>query len=154
MQYPAGHGHAGLASNFVDLAHVKAKPGGTLALVLPITAIQGSSWGHARKLLADTYENITVATIANIGNRERAFSADTGMVETLIVATKKTDTVNSAPVPRHSSSICTGVRPAYWKLPKWPGSLSNCLHRQVRGISGHRLVKAVAQVCASRQLPK
>ena len=30
-----GHGNAGLASNFMDIAHAKLKPGGILALVLP-----------------------------------------------------------------------------------------------------------------------
>ena len=32
---PAGHGNAGLASNFLDLAHTKVKPGAVLALVMP-----------------------------------------------------------------------------------------------------------------------
>ena len=37
-----GHGNAGLASNFIDLAHTKVKnPGGILALVLPASFLQG-----------------------------------------------------------------------------------------------------------------
>lgn len=32
---PAGHGNAGLASNFLDLAHMEVKAGGTIAFVLP-----------------------------------------------------------------------------------------------------------------------
>ncbi len=36
---PAGHGNAGLASNFVDLAHVKVRPGGVVAMVLPLSSI-------------------------------------------------------------------------------------------------------------------
>ena len=40
----ASNGNAGLASNFVDLAHAKLKPGGVLALVLPAIAVSGASW--------------------------------------------------------------------------------------------------------------
>ena len=89
LDRPAGHGNAGLASNFIDLAHVKVKPGGTVALVLPIAAIQGASWQPVRALLAAQYAGITVVTIAGAGNHDRAFSADTGIAETLILATKR-----------------------------------------------------------------
>ena len=93
---PAGHGNAGLASNFIDLAHAKVKPGGVVALVLPMTAIQGSSWEATRALLSDRYTDIVVVTIAASGSLDRAFSADTGMAEALIVATKRRDR-NGAP---------------------------------------------------------
>ena len=87
---PAGHGNAGLASNFIDLAHVKVKSGGTIAFVLPIAAIQGASWKPARDLLSHHYANVALVTIAASGNLDRAFSADTGMAEALVVATKRT----------------------------------------------------------------
>ena len=89
LSQPVGHGNAGLASNFIDLAHVKLKPGGVLALVLPATFAQGESWSNARNLLAKRYQDITIATIANDGATNRAFSADTGMAEVLVIATKK-----------------------------------------------------------------
>ena len=91
LSQPFGHGNAGLASNFIDLAHVKLKPGGVLALVLPATFAQGESWSNARNLLAKRYQDITIATIANDGATNRAFSADTGMAEVLVIATKKID---------------------------------------------------------------
>ena len=91
LESPAGHGNAGLASNFIDLAHAKARPGGVVALVLPIAAIQGGSWRAARNLLAARYTDVAVVTIAASGNLDRAFSADTGMAEALIVATKRRD---------------------------------------------------------------
>ncbi len=91
LESPAGHGNAGLASNFIDLAHAKARPGGVVALVLPIAAIQGGSWQAARSLLAARYTDVAVVTIAASGNLDRAFSADTGMAEALIVATKRRD---------------------------------------------------------------
>ncbi len=88
LDRPAGHGNAGLASNFIDLAQAKVKSGGVVAFVLPIAAIQGASWRQARQLLAERYCNVAVIAIAAAGNTERAFSADTGMAEALLVATK------------------------------------------------------------------
>ena len=87
-----GHGNAGLASNFIDLTHAKAKPGGVVALVLPITFVQGVSWQAARVLFAGDYADIVVVTVAAAGNTERAFSADTSMAEVLLVATKRDET--------------------------------------------------------------
>ena len=88
LDAPAGHGNAGLASNFVDLAHVKTRPGGVLALVLPAACVSGGSWEDFRRLLEREYEDLTVLTIAAHGQTDLAFSADTGMAEALVVATK------------------------------------------------------------------
>ena len=85
----AGHGNAGIASNFFDLAHVKAKPGGTIALVLPAASVSGQSWAGMREILVNEYRDLVVVTIAASGGTDRAFSADTGMAEALLVATKK-----------------------------------------------------------------
>ena len=85
---PAGHGNAGL-SNFIDLAHAKVKAGGTIALILPIVAIQGFSWKPARDLLVKHYSKIAVVTISAAGSHDRAFSADTGIAEALVIATKR-----------------------------------------------------------------
>ncbi len=84
----AGHGNAGLATNFIDLAHAKTKPGGVIALVLPAAFASGSSWEDARRLLEREYEDLAVFTVAAYGQMDRAFSADTGMAEALVVATK------------------------------------------------------------------
>ena len=89
LSRPAGHGNAGLASNFIDLAHAKLKPGGVLALVLPATFAQGESWDGARKMLTEHYRDITVVSIVSAGPTDRAFSADTGMAEVLVVATRR-----------------------------------------------------------------
>ena len=93
----AGHGNAGLASNFIDLAHQKLKPGGVLALVLPLTATSGSAWGGARALLARWYRDITVIAIATTGSEDRAFSADTGMAEALVLAVKREERLEATP---------------------------------------------------------
>jgi len=83
-----GHGNAGLASNFMDLAHDKLKEGGVLALVLPFSFASGESWDNARKALSRNYSDITIVSIAASGDTDRAFSADTGMAECLVLATK------------------------------------------------------------------
>ena len=85
---PVGHGNAGLASNFVDLAHGKVKQGGVVALVLPIAFVQGASWRAARELFVREYCDVVVISLAATGSTDRAFSADTGMAEVLVIATK------------------------------------------------------------------
>ncbi len=86
---PAGHGNAGLASNFIDVAHAKLRPGGILALVLPASFMQGKAWEPARTLIHQHYRDILIVGIATDGSTDRAFSADTGMAEVLLVATRK-----------------------------------------------------------------
>ena len=86
----AGHGNAGLASNFMDIAHAKLKrDGGVLALVLPTSFLQGASWAGARRMLEEHYRDIAIVSIAATGSTNCAFSADTGMAEVLIIANRK-----------------------------------------------------------------
>ena len=84
-----GHGNTGLGSNFLDLAHVKIKPGGTIAFVLPLTVVSGADWAKARRLLTEYYKDICVVSISSVGATDAAFSADTGMAEVLIIATRR-----------------------------------------------------------------
>ena len=79
------HGYAGLASWFVAVADRMVKSEGTIALVLPMTALQGSSWLKVRQLIARNYRDVTVLTIATSNQDDQSFSADTGMAEALIV---------------------------------------------------------------------
>ncbi|MDE0160875.1 MAG: hypothetical protein OXL98_03995 [Acidimicrobiaceae bacterium] len=85
----AGSGHAGLASNFVDLAHAKVKPGGVVAFVLPATFVVSSAWSRTRRLLEEHYEDVVVVSIAAHGSTDRAFSDDTAIAEVLVVATRR-----------------------------------------------------------------
>ena len=84
-------GHAGLASNFMDLGHRKLRDGGVLAAVLPFAFVRGKAWQGARETLANCYSDIHLTSIANTGGTALAFSADTGMAECLVVATKRRD---------------------------------------------------------------
>ncbi len=87
--HPASHGNAGLGSNFIDLSHAKLRPGGVLALVIPLTFVQGGAWSNARDLIRRHYKDILVVGIAAGGEKERAFPADTGMAEIRLVVTKR-----------------------------------------------------------------
>ena len=81
------HGNAGIASGFAALADKKLKPGGVLALVLPLSAASGLSWEKFRRMLESDYAELTVVSIAS--SRENvSFSSDTGMSECLIIARK------------------------------------------------------------------
>ena len=79
------HGYAGLASYFTALADRMVKKDGTIALVLPMTSLQGSSWEKVRQLVAEYYRNVSVITISANKPNEQSFSADTSMAETLLI---------------------------------------------------------------------
>ena len=79
------HGYAGIASWFVALADRMVRKDGTIALVLPMTALQGVSWQKVRQLLAKSYRDVRVLTIAAARQDDSSFSADTGMAETMVV---------------------------------------------------------------------
>ena len=80
---------AGLSTNFFDLANLKLKPGGVLALILPVTSVSGPAWEKFRDCLHRFYSNITVVSLAGIGSGDRSFSDSTGIAEAMIVATKR-----------------------------------------------------------------
>lgn len=83
---PIGNGNAGLAADFLDLVIRKSRDDGTVALVLPLSALSGSAWERARKEIRGKYTDIIVVTIAASGSFQRSFSADTGMAECLLIA--------------------------------------------------------------------
>ena len=81
------HGNAGIASAFAGLAHKKIKPGGVLALVLPLSVANGLAWQGFRQMIDSGYTDMAVLSIAANG-RDMSFSSDTGMAECLVVARK------------------------------------------------------------------
>ena len=91
------HGNAGIASAFAALSHRKLKPGGVLALVLPLSAAAGLSWQSFRQMLAAEYTDLSVLSIAANG-KDMSFSSDTGMAECLVIARKAPPA--TAPAPR------------------------------------------------------
>ena len=82
------HGNAGEASAFLVIADRKLKPGGVLALVMPLSLMPGDAWDACRELLAKNYSGLIFASIAGHGSEEMSFSADTGMGECLVIGRK------------------------------------------------------------------
>ena len=80
----AGHG-----SSFAVLADRMVKPGGRVALVLPVTALSGESWRDIRKMLSSRYQIEFV--VSSHDSELRSMSYDTGIAEALLIARKLTD---------------------------------------------------------------
>ena len=85
--YTLSHGQAGLGSDFGNLSLMRMKSGGVLSHVLPLTAAHAESWQRWRQGIETHFDEITA--IANVGHQEESMSADTGMNEMLLVATKR-----------------------------------------------------------------
>lgn len=115
---PAADGHAGLATNFADLADAKLKDDGVVGLILPLATLTGESWRKTRALLTTRYDDIVVITLAATGTGAQAFSADTGMGECMIVArrTSKTPakgrTITYVSLRRRPAELFEGVEVA------------------------------------------
>ena len=92
-----GDGNAGLASDFVDLADRMLKKNGKsrMGVILPTTCLAGSDWRKVRNMWATEYHDVVVITIADAKGESCAFSADTGMTECMVVATKGKKTDNT-----------------------------------------------------------
>ena len=86
------HGHAGLSSAFAALADRKVKPGGILALVLPLTATAASSWRKFRQMIGSSYSDVMVVSVAAAEDSDLSFSSDTDMAECLFFARKQRST--------------------------------------------------------------
>ena len=89
-----GDGYAGLGSQFAAIADNMVKSGGHIALILPISSMLGGSydgrtirsWQKLRRMLAESYGDIVIVTIAKPTTWESAFSADTHIAEAIIIA--------------------------------------------------------------------
>ena len=93
-----GDGNAGLGTQFTAIANNMVKPGGHVALILPLSAMLGGSdspsarsWLKLRGLLAENYNDIIVVSIAQAAKIDSSFSADTDMAEVLIIARRLKD---------------------------------------------------------------
>ena len=97
---------AGHASSFTVLADRLVKPGGRIALVLPVTALSGTSWREVRRMLSSRYEIEFV--VSSHDPNLRSMSYDTGIAEALLVARRLT----SAETPQGR-----GVFVNLWRAP-------------------------------------
>ena len=97
--------YAGLASHFVELAGRKARAqGGRVALVLPLSALSGGSWGGIREQWRTTMEDLVAVTIAGAGADDSSFSAFTGMAECLVIGARSDKDTQTL---RHSDTRST-----------------------------------------------
>ena len=92
--------YAGLASHFAELAHRKVRGDGAVALVLPLSALSGGSWDGVRARWRDGYRDAVAVTIAGAGDGDSSFSADTGMAECLLVASRANGDATARAEPR------------------------------------------------------
>ena len=85
---------AGMAASFLVLAKHKAKLGsGRIGFVLPLTCAFADSWKETREMVeAEFKEIVVIATAIGSSTQPVAFSADTGMEEMLLVATRRKTT--------------------------------------------------------------
>lgn len=86
MKGTAANQRAGHASSFTVLADRIVKPGGRIALVLPVTALSGESWREVRQMLASRYEIEFV--VSSHDPNLLSMSYDTSIAEALLVARK------------------------------------------------------------------
>ena len=84
-------GKSGFVSAFVDLADKKLKTGGTMGFILPLTVLRSPTTEKLRDMWATEYNNVVVITMAQAKAQGSAFSADTGMAECIVLATKGVD---------------------------------------------------------------
>jgi hypothetical protein len=135
-------GNAGQASAFVALAHRKLKPGGTMAMVLPLSILAGTDWDKCRVFLRREYKDLCVVTIAAKYDIKASFSADTGMAECLVIATKSaTDTkrglfVSLARSPSsdlEGRAIANAIRALRGRCHKLEDGLAGGTHVRVGG---------------------
>ena len=84
-------GTNGFVSAFVDLADKKLRNGGIMGFILPLTVLRSPTTRKLRDMWATEYHNVVVITMAQAKAENCTFSADTGMAECIIVATKGVD---------------------------------------------------------------
>jgi hypothetical protein len=126
----SAHGNAGEASIFLVLADRKVKPGGVLALVMPLSLMSGEAWEASRAMLAKHYSDLVLVSIAGHSDEEMSFSADTDMGECLLIG-RKADVVSSRAI-----FVVLKERPAY---PLLGSTAANEIHSLIESNSLRRL---------------
>ena len=86
--YKMSNGQAGLATDFGDLCNIRLAFNGVYSTVLPQTAAHAGTWTNWRSEVEKDFDNIVAIANTSSENLE-SMSADTGMSEMLVVATKK-----------------------------------------------------------------
>lgn len=115
---------AGMAASFLALARQKVKPGGKIGFVLPLTAAFADAYSRTRQMIQEEFENIIAVTAS-----DGSLSADTGMQEMLLTATRRKDK------SRASSPIrCVTLRSVPSRLGE-AGEVARAIREAVRKVS-------------------
>ena len=85
---------SGMAYFFSVLAQTKVKPGGTIALILPMAALAGSNgvrsplkgWPRFRRKLREEFNGIKIVSVTAYNNQTATFSEDTSTSEVMVIA--------------------------------------------------------------------
>lgn len=85
----AWHGKAGLATNFIDLAHKKLKMGGIFSIIIPAAFAAGEAWKKSRNLLNKWYDDLAVLSLVSVGKNTNAWSADSANAEVMVLGRKR-----------------------------------------------------------------
>ena len=89
---------AGMAASFLALAQRKICPGGRIGFVLPLTAAFSDTWECTRQMIESDFEYIMAIAIESGQALGRdALSADTGMEEMMLVATRRSTEQQKSP---------------------------------------------------------
>ena len=84
----------GMGLHFSHIADLMVKPGGTIALLLPMSAVtshnenvnSNEGWSSFRRKLVERYRNIRIISIAGFEDSKSNFSHDTGIAEIMLIA--------------------------------------------------------------------
>ena len=125
-----GHGNAGLGSSFLDVAWSKTRPGGQIGFILPSVLLSGGAWASAREVLKRRFEDVVFVTLANAEPTGRAWSADTHMAETMLLARKR-ETDEDAETPVRYVNVRARPRTEAEAL-----LLADAIHRPAQGAEG------------------
>ena len=135
-KHAANRPDKGLGPMFAVLAQKLTAPGGTMALILPMTAVSSSAaaargkpagWEAFRQTTAANFNDITVVTTPNDPRHQGSFSSNTGISETIIIARK----LRKGEQPRRTARfICLTGLPG-------TGDQAATLARAIRDHSNH-----------------
>ena len=89
LTHRAGHGGAGLASYFIDVATRLLADRGILSMIVPATIAGGAAWTAARRHLARHYDGIDMVSISAPTPPERRLSSATDINEVLVIARRR-----------------------------------------------------------------
>lgn len=96
---PAINLKAGMAASFLVLARNKVKQEGRVGFVMPLTAAFADSWWVTRRMIEHEFTDIiAITTAAGKALGKNALSADTMMGEMILVATRRRDSGERAPI--------------------------------------------------------